>query len=142
MIYGDEVTMIKQVDAGVVDICTYNHLDLCLSNSFVFTGLFALFVFICQHLLQQITHVCTIFSQLLQLIIFFELLLYHITALTVLFSFFCFFSLQIVLSDDFLLQMVIQAHCSNPPLCLSICCFAIHLAISLLFAKYFIRLTL
>ena len=42
-----QVTMIKQVDAGVVDICTYNNLDLCLSNSFVFTGLFALFDFIC-----------------------------------------------------------------------------------------------
>ena len=42
-----QVTMIKQVDAGLVDICTFNHLDLYLSNKFVFTVLFALFAFIC-----------------------------------------------------------------------------------------------
>ena len=92
-----QVTMIKRVDAGVVDICTYNHLDLCLSNSFVFTGLFAFF---CLHLLAFVVadYTCLhivitwslFFPNCCSWSFFFELLLYHITALTVLFSFFCF----------------------------------------------------
>ena len=42
-----QVTMIKQVDAGVVDICAWNHLYFYLSNNFVFIVLFALLAFIC-----------------------------------------------------------------------------------------------
>ena len=69
---------------------------------------------------------------------FLEMLLYHITALTAplsLFSANCYIRL-----DHFLLQMVIQTHRYNPPICLFVCCFANYLAASLPgHFRYFVR---